>query len=103
MNLSIFFGLLFGLSPAVLAKSLGDTDFGECKDVVLTWEKKEWGPDLEGHILVKAKGSPALEDGWSVTIELDQPVTQCVDYNANMTKARIYLQLHTAFFCLLLK
>ena len=33
----------------------------------------------------QAKGDPALE-GWEVTVELDQPVTQCVDFNAQMTK-----------------
>ena len=80
--------LLVTLPVTVFSKSVGSSDFGDCNNVVVMWEKKTWGPDLEGHVLVKAKGSPALADGWSVTIELDQPVTQCVDYNANMTKAR---------------
>lgn len=76
--------LVLVTSALINAKSIGN-EFGDCQDVILEWSKKQWGPDIEGHILVKAAGAPALED-WSLEIELDRPVTQCNDFNAKMTK-----------------
>ena len=100
--------LWFSCFAAFAGSIMGDPDFGECSNFITQWLKEPWGPTEEGHILIKAglliflvqketkicnfsldsyqaKGDPAL-DGWEVTVELDQPVTQCVDFNAQMTK-----------------
>merc|ERR1711962_1145517 len=77
--------LWFSCFAAFAGSIRGDPDFGECSNVITQWLKEPWGPTEEGHILIKAKGDPTLE-GWEATVELDQPVTQCVDFNAQMTK-----------------
>ena len=75
------------LHVAALLQALinfAEASYGQCGDLIVKWEEK-WSGGLDAWVMVKEKESPAITE-WSATIEFDREVSNCVDWNAVMTK-----------------